>query len=149
MKRLLLAAAFVAASAPLLAADVAMSVSIGQPGFYGQLDIGDYPPPRVIYRQPMMIERVDVDRRPIYLRVPPGHAKNWRKHCREYNACGERVYFVQNNWYQKQYVPQYRERHGEYRDDHQDNRQDNHRNDHNNGNRNGNKHDKGGNGNHR
>jgi len=24
---------------------------------------------------------------PVYLHVPPGHAKNWRKHCREYNAC--------------------------------------------------------------
>jgi hypothetical protein len=34
-----------------------------------------------------------------YQQVPPGHARNWRKHCREYNACGERVYFVQNDWY--------------------------------------------------
>src|SRR2546425_10235251 len=24
---------------------------------------------------------------PIYLHVPPGHAKHWRKHCHEYNAC--------------------------------------------------------------
>ena len=30
---------------------------------------------------------------PIYLHVPPGHAKNWRKHCAHYNACGQPVYF--------------------------------------------------------
>ena len=150
MKRLLLAAVFVAVTAPVLAADVAMSVSIGQPGFYGQIDIGDYPQPRVLYRQPMMIERVEIDRPPIYLRVPPGHAKNWRKHCHAYNACGERVYFVQNNWYQTQYVPQYRQRHGEYREDRRDDRRDDYRDDNNNGNgnKNGNKHGKGGNGNH-
>jgi hypothetical protein len=56
------------------------------------------------------------------MNVPPGHAKNWRKHCRLYNACGERVYFVQNNWYEREYVPHYRKR--------QDNRRDNDRDDH-------------------
>jgi len=109
MKRLLFAATLIAAVAPVLAADVGVSVSIGQPGFYGRLDIGGYPQPQLIYRQPMMIERVAADRPPIYLRVPPGHAKNWRKHCGKYNACGERVYFVQDNWYQRQYVPRYQE----------------------------------------
>ena len=96
MKRFLIAAAVAAATitTPALAADVGVSVSIGQPGFYGRLDIGDYPQPQVIYRQPMAIERVPMDRPPIYLRVPPGHAKHWRKHCREYNACGERVFFA-------------------------------------------------------
>jgi hypothetical protein len=52
-------------------------------------------------------------RPPIYLRVPPGHAKHWSKHCHEYNACGERVYFVQDDWYQHEYVPRYQERHGD------------------------------------
>ena len=98
MKRFLIAAAVAAATVatPALAADVGVSVSIGQPGFYGQLDIGGYPQPQVIYRQPRVIERVPMDRPPVYLRVPPGHAKNWRKHCRKYNACGERVFFVQS-----------------------------------------------------
>ncbi|HCZ16663.1 MAG TPA: hypothetical protein DHV85_19180 [Candidatus Accumulibacter sp.] len=125
MKRLLFAAVLAAATVPVLAADVAVSVSIGQPGFYGRLDIGGYPQPQVIYPQPIIIERVSVHRQPIYLKVPPGHAKNWRKHCGAYNACGERVYFVQNSWYQRDYVPQYQERHntrreeyrGEYRGD--------------------------------
>jgi len=89
-----------------------VSVAVGDPGFYGRLDIGDYPHPPVIYRQPMAIERVDVSRAPVYLRVPPGHAKHWRRHCREYNACGERVLFVQDNWYSREYAPRYREGHG-------------------------------------
>ena len=111
MKRLLFAAVLAAATAPVLGADVGVSISIGQPGFYGRIDIGDYPQPRVIYQQPRIVGRVPVGRPPIYLYVPPGHAKNWRKHCREYNACGERVYFVQENWYHREYVPRYQEHH--------------------------------------
>jgi hypothetical protein len=105
--------------APVYASEVTASLSIGQPGFYGHIDIGDYPPPQLIYRQPMMVEPVVIDRPPIYLRVPADHAKNWRKHCNQYNACGERVYFVQNNWYQREYVPRYQERHGNRHDEHQ------------------------------
>ena len=118
MKRLLFVAALAVVIAPALAGDVAVSISVGQPGFYGQIDVGDYPPPRVLYRRPVMVEQVEVIRPPVYMRVPPGHARNWRKHCREYNACGERVYFVQSGWYNREYVPRYQERHGEYRDEH-------------------------------
>lgn len=109
MKRLLFAAALTAA-APLFAADVGVSVNIGEPGFYGRLDLGGSPPPPVIYREPIVVERVPVERPPVYLRVPPGHAKNWSEHCRDYNACGDRVYFVQDDWYTREYVPRYRER---------------------------------------
>lgn len=118
MKRFLFAAVLAAVVAPALAADVAISVSVGQPGFYGQIDVGDYPPPRVLYRRPIVVEQVEVIRPPVYMRVPPGHARNWRKHCREYDACGEQVYFVQSGWYNREYVPRYQERHGEYRDEH-------------------------------
>jgi hypothetical protein len=119
MKRFLIAAAVAAVSVttPALAADVGVSLSIGQPGFYGRIDIGDYPQPQVIYRQPIAVERVPMDRPPIYLRVPPGHAKHWRKHCREYNACGERVYFVQDNWYNREYAPRYQQQHRDNRGD--------------------------------
>lgn len=109
----LLSVAAITLSSSAIAADVGVSLSIGQPGFYGQIDIGDYPQPRTIYRQPVIIERVTNDRQPIYLNVPPGHRKNWRKHCRHYNACGERVYFVSNTWYDREYVPHYQKRHGE------------------------------------
>jgi len=144
MKRFLIAAAVAAATitTPALAADVGVSVSIGQPGFYGRLDIGDYPQPQVIYRQPMMVERVPMDRPPIYLRVPPGHAKHWSKNCRKYNACGERVYFVQDNWYNREYVPRYQEQHRDRRDDRRDERRDDDRGGHRND-RHGNDHDRG------
>lgn len=102
------------------AADVGVSVSIGQPGFYGRLDVGDYPQPQVIYLQPRVIERVARNREPIYLRVPPGYARNWRRHCDEYDACGERVYFVQDNWYNHEFAPRYREQHHDYENDHGD-----------------------------
>lgn len=127
MKRLLLAAALAAATVPVVAADVGVSLSIGQPGFYGRLDIGDYPRPQLIYRQPLVIERVSDDRPPIYLHVPPGHAKNWRKHCRKYNACGERVFFVQDNWYNREYVPRYQAQHRDRRDDRRDLRSEDNR----------------------
>ena len=65
-----------------------------------------------------MIQRV-VPREPIYLHVPPGHAKNWRKHCRKYDACGERVYFVQDSWYNQVYVPSYQERNDDHHDEHE------------------------------
>ena len=129
MKRFLITAAVAAATitTSALAADVGVSVSIGEPGFYGRLDIGDFPQPQVIYSQPMIVERVPVERPPIYLRVPPGHAKHWRKHCREYNACGERVFFVRDNWYNREYAPRYRERHRDRRDEGRDERRDDNR----------------------
>lgn len=117
MKRLLLAASFAISSASALA-EIGVSVSIGHPGFYGRLDIGDYPPPLLIYPQPIVIERVgpSVHYAPIYMRVPPGHAKHWAKHCYRYRACGRPVYFVQDSWYNDVYAPRYRELHA-YRAD--------------------------------
>lgn len=131
MKRFLIALTVAAATVttPALATDVGLSLSIGQPGFYGQIDIGDYPQPQVLYRRPIIIEQGDMDRPPIYLRVPPGHAKNWRKHCRKYNACGESVFFVQDRWYHREYVPRYQERHRDSQDDRRDEGRDNRRDD--------------------
>lgn len=133
MKRLFIAAALtLAAASPTLAADVGVSISIGEPGFYGRIDIGDYPQPRLIYREPRVIYR-EAARAPIYLHVPPGHAKNWRKHCGKYNACGERVYFVQDSWYNQVYVPRYQERHDDRRSGRKDERRDKHQKDRNDG----------------
>jgi hypothetical protein len=72
-----------------------------------------------------------------YQDVPPGHARNWRKHCREYNACGERVYFVQNDWYSREYVPHYEEQHRDRRDDRRDDRHGEQNDRHDNGRRQG------------
>lgn len=138
MKKIMITAALVAASLSLLstathAANVDVSINIGQPGYYGRIDIGDFGRPQVIYREPRVIERVVVEREPIYLHVPPGHAKNWRKHCRKYDACGERVYFVQDNWYNSQYVPRYQAKHRDRHEDRRDDRHDDRHDDHDNG----------------
>lgn len=111
-----LCAALLAAAAPAFAGDVGVSISVGQPGFYGHIDIGSFPPPQLLYPKPLIIQRVPRGEpfEPIYLYVPPGHAKKWRKHCREYNACGRPVYFVEENWYNDVYVPSYRERGGDW-----------------------------------
>jgi hypothetical protein len=101
-----------AASTSATAADVGVSVTIGEPGFYGTINIGDFPQPRLIYREPVLVEHVTVVREPIYMRVPPGHAKNWKKHCHSYGACGQRVYFVDDDWYETVYVKHHREKHG-------------------------------------
>lgn len=95
MKTTLLAAAMLALSTSAFATDVGVSVTVGQPGFYGRIDIGNMAPPPVLYPQPVIIQRpARVIVEPMYLRVPPGHAKNWGKHCSRYNACGQPVYFV-------------------------------------------------------
>jgi len=88
------------------AADVGVSVQVGQPGFYGRIDIGNVAPPPVVLAEPIWVQRAAVRPQPIYLRVPPGHQKHWDKHCREYNACGVPVYFVREDWYHDHYSHQ-------------------------------------------
>lgn len=89
-------------------AEVGVSINVGQPGFYGQINLGDAPPPRLIYSQPVWVERPAVEVAPIYLRVPVVHRSHWRNYCYRYNACGRPVYFVQDRWYNDVYVPHYR-----------------------------------------
>lgn len=120
MKRLSIALVLAGAASAGWATDVGVSVQVNQPGLYGRIDIGQVAsPPAVVYAQPVVIapSPVVVQQQPVYLHVPPGHAKNWRKHCGSYNACGQRVYFVQENWYQQQYVPAVRGR-GKDKGDH-------------------------------
>jgi len=99
---LLACAGLLATAGPALAAnvDVGVSIDISQPGVYGRIDIGRFPQPAVIVQQPVIIYRHAAPPPPIYLWVPPGHQKHWSKHCRDYNACGVPVYFVQDRWYQ-------------------------------------------------
>ena len=104
---LLLVAASAAASAQ---PQVGVSVSVNQPGVYGRIDIGGLPPaappPVLVYPQPVVIVPgpVAVHQRPIYLHVPPGHEMHWAQHCARYNACGQPVYFVRDDWYRTHYV---------------------------------------------
>jgi hypothetical protein len=101
------------------ATDVGVSVQISQPGVYGRIDIGRFPQPAVVVAQPVVIARpVAVAPQPVYMWVPPGHRKNWRKHCGRYGACGTPVYFVQDRWYHDHVapLPRYEDRRGRGRD---------------------------------
>ena len=94
-----------AAAAGTAAAQTSVSIGINQPGVYGRITIGDVPPPALILPQPVIITPppVAVHRAPVYLYVPPGHQKKWSKHCAQYNACGQPVYFVQESWVRERY----------------------------------------------
>jgi len=117
MRNLLFAVLLSAATLPA-AAEVGVSVTIGQPGFYGHIELGDFPRPRLIFPEPVLIQPVPVafGVQPLYLRVPAGHEKHWSRHCRKYNACGRPVYFVEDGWYNTVYVPHYREHHRDWDD---------------------------------
>jgi hypothetical protein len=108
MKYILLATVTLAAALPSLAADVGVSVQISQPGVYGRVDIGRFPQPQVIVQQPVIIGRpvVVAQPEPVYLWVPPGHRKNWGRHCGQYRACGVPVYFVEDRWYRDHVYPE-------------------------------------------
>jgi hypothetical protein len=97
---------------------VGVSIGINQPGVYGRINIGNYPQPVLVTPQPVIIvqQPVAVVRQPIYLYVPPGHQKHWGKHCYRYNACGQPVYFVQEQWVRERY----RQEHPRWDDKHHD-----------------------------
>jgi hypothetical protein len=102
------------------AADVGVSIGFSQPGVYGRIDIGRFPQPELIVAKPVVIRPARVMPQPVYLWVPPGHQKNWGKHCHRYNACGAPVYFVKEDWYRKhvhQHHPAHGNPHGRH-DDH-------------------------------
>ncbi len=115
MKHLLALALLAFMALQEVSADVGVAVSVGQPGFYGMIELGNAPLPQLIYSRPLVMQPAPygvVLPPPVYLRVPPGYAQRWRWHCHEFNACGRPVYFVQDGWYNRVYVPFYR-RHGE------------------------------------
>ena len=128
MRRVIFAAALAITTAPALAADIGVSISVGQPGFYGRIDIGGFSQPQVINVQPMIVGSVPGNRPPLYLHVPPGHAKHWKKYCHEYNACGEPVFFVRDDWYNREYVQHYQEQHRGHGEahEHREDRHDRH-----------------------
>lgn len=107
MKRIFVAAALVAATlSPAFAGtNVGVSIGINQPGVYGRIDIGNMPPPVVVYSQPVVVSPspVAVYQQPIYLYVPPVQQGNWARYCGRYRACGQPVYFVRDSWVREHY----------------------------------------------
>jgi hypothetical protein len=110
MKSLIFGVALCAAAFPALA-QTNVSISVGQPGFYGRVDLGDFAPQPMLYApQPVIVRQTPYYvAEPLYLRVPPGHRKHWSKFCGRYDACGRQVLFVRDDWYTNTYVPRYRE----------------------------------------
>lgn len=125
MKCIVFAAALALAAVPAFA-QVGVSVGIGEPGFYGQLNIGNgYPAPQVINPQPVVIQPAPeyVGVAPVYLRVPEEHQHDWGRWCGRYNACGRPVYFVRDDWYRNSYAPAYHHDHDWHgHDEHHDDR---------------------------
>lgn len=123
IRSVVLTAFALAAVAPLASAgDLGVGVTISgeiTPGVYGRVDLTNRPPPPLVYAQPVFIERppTAVVVEPIYLHVPPGHARNWRKHCHEYHACNRPVYFVRSAEYEPGYVREKGKRHKHHDDD--------------------------------
>ena len=105
IRAILILLAAVAATTAQAQPSVGVSVDIRQPGVYGRIEIGNLPPPPVVYARPVLIvpAPVAVQQQPLYLYVPPGHQKNWAKHCARYSACGQPVYFVQERWVAERY----------------------------------------------
>lgn len=128
MKRLFLAGAafgaMVAAPSALANVDVGVSVQISQPGVYGRIDIGSFPQPQIVVAQPVLVTppppppprpglivvRPIAPPPPVYMWVPTGHQRNWTRYCSRYNACGVPVYFVRDDWYQRNVHPKGRGR---------------------------------------
>ena len=110
MQKLLALPLLFIAAVPAFAADVAVSVTVGDPRFYGRIDILGYPQPQLVYPEPVIVQPAPagVVVQPVYVRVPPGHEKDWKKHCKKYKLCGQPVYFVQDTWYTQVYVPEYK-----------------------------------------
>ena len=101
-------ASLVLASLTARAAQPAIDLSKGgklTPGVYGQVKFGKEIPP-LVYPEPKVIAIYThpVKQEPIYLYVPPAHAKQWDKHCREYKACSRPAYFVKSREYEPGYV---------------------------------------------
>lgn len=110
MKSLVLALALGAATVPAFAG---VSIAVGEPGFYGRINLGGFVPAPVVYGpRPVIIAPTRYAGAPVYLRVPGYQRVHWARYCGVYSACGLPVLFVNDDWYMRTYVPRYREHFG-------------------------------------
>lgn len=79
------------------------------PGVFGQISLGNNPPPPVYNVQPVIVGAPVYGVAPMYLHVSQEEHRDWGRHCGRYRACGHPVHFVRveqnNRWW---------EHHGEY-----------------------------------
>lgn len=106
MKILAILSLAAAAAVPSHAAtNIGVSIGINAPGQYGRIDINNYPQPTLLLQQPIIYAPAPqaVYQRAVYLYVPPAHRANWGRYCGNYRACGQPVYFVQEQWVRDEY----------------------------------------------
>lgn len=69
-----------------------------RPGVYGRIVMkgADVPPPPVIHAKPVIASSALLPEglAPVYLYVPPGQVRNWKKNCARWKACDQAVLFV-------------------------------------------------------
>lgn len=118
--RLLHAALVVVCGAGIVYAPVqaqtALTLQLGQPGYFGPINLGNQPPPPVIGYGPIIVrpdsrgrERwIQAGNQPLYLRVPMNQVRNWGRYCGLYQACNVPVQFVRDDWYRNVYAPRVR-----------------------------------------
>jgi hypothetical protein len=89
-----------------------VTITLGEPNFFGRIDLGRMAPPPIIRDYPVQVRRGPrgVLLEPLYVRVPDQEQRNWKRYCGRYDACVRPVYFVRDDWYQNEYVPHYRDR---------------------------------------
>jgi hypothetical protein len=104
-----------AASANDLGINVVLEGEV-KPGVYGRVELGRNSRPDLVYAEPRVIV-VEEDHHhhhhdePVYLHVPPGHARNWGRHCHAYHACSRQVYFVMSDEYREKPKPKHKHHH--------------------------------------
>lgn len=106
MKQLIVTTLAALVIAPAFAQpSVGVTIGINQPGVYGRINLGDVPQQALVLPQPVIIvaPRPRAPREPVYLYVPPVQQQNWSRYCRNYGACGQPVYFVQDQWVRERY----------------------------------------------
>lgn len=94
------------------ATNIGVSIGINAPGQYGRIDINNYPQPVLVMPQPIIYAPAPQSayQRAVYLYVPPAHRANWGRHCGNYRACGQPVYFVQEDWVRNEYRREHEQR---------------------------------------
>jgi hypothetical protein len=82
---------------------VGVTIGINQPGVYGQIHIGNLPPPALVAPHPLHARRGRTAAPPVYVYAPDAQRRDWRRYCGRYDACDRPVYFVREDWVRARY----------------------------------------------
>lgn len=84
-----------------------VNVTVGgafAPGVFGQISLGNNPPPPVWNAQPVIYGHPVYGAPVRYLHVPQEEYRDWGRHCGRYRVCGHPVHFVRveqnNRWWE-------------------------------------------------